>query len=90
MVQKMIAERLLAKIHLDKILEDDSRKDELLSIIVHYFSSHPNVKAKWEARYSAEVKHKNKPKKQMKGNKNEKSEGSFKIISNDTFDDTIK
>ena len=39
-----INERLLSKIHLDKILEDDSRKEELISIIVHYFSSFPNVK----------------------------------------------
>jgi hypothetical protein len=35
MVQNMIAERLLAKIHLDKILENESRKEELISIISH-------------------------------------------------------
>ena len=79
----MIAERLLAKIHLDKILENDSRKDELISIIVHYFSSFPNVKKKWEDRYSAEVKNKNK---KNKGKKHEKSEG-FQVISNDEPDD---
>jgi hypothetical protein len=83
MVQNM-NERLLAKIHLDKILEDDSRKDELISIITHYFSSHPNVKKKWEDRYSAEVKTKNK---KNKGKKHEKSEGSFQVISNDNLDD---
>ena len=79
-------ERILAKIHLDKILEDDSRKDELISIITHYFSSHPNVKKKWEDRYSAEVKTKNK---KNKGKKHEKSEGEnvFQIISNDNPDD---
>jgi hypothetical protein len=81
-----INERLLAKIHLDKILEDDSRKDELISIITHYFSSHPNVKKKWEDRYSAEVKTKNK---KNKGKKHEKSEGEnvFQVISNDNPDD---
>jgi hypothetical protein len=81
-----INERLLAKIHLDKILEDDSRKDELISIITHYFASHPNVKKKWEDRYSAEVKTKNK---KNKGKKHEKSEGEnvFQIISNDNPDD---
>ena len=79
-------ERILAKIHLDKILEDDSRKDELISIITHYFSSHPNVKKKWEDRYSAEVKTKNK---KNKGKKHEKSEGEnvFQVISNDNPDD---
>jgi hypothetical protein len=67
-----INERLLAKIHLDKILEDDSRKDEL--------------KKKWEDRYSAEVKTKNK---KNKGKKHEKSEGEnvFQVISNDNLDD---
>ena len=79
----MIAERLLAKIHLDKILESDSRKDELISIISHYFSSFPNVKKKWEGRYSAEVKNKNR---KNKGKKHEKSEG-FQVISNDMPDD---
>ena len=79
-----INERLLSKIHLDKILEDDSRKEELISIIVHYFSSFPNVKKKWEDRYSAEVKTKNK---KNKGKKHEKSEGVFQIISNDNPDD---
>jgi hypothetical protein len=81
-----INERLLAKIHLDRILEDDSRKDELISIITHYFSSHPNVKKKWEDRYSAEVKTKNK---KNKGKKHEKSEGEnvFQVISNDNPDD---
>ena len=79
-----INERLLAKIHLDRILEDDSRKDELISIITHYFSSHPNVKKKWEDRYSAEVKTKNK---KNKGKKHEKSEGGFQVISNDNLDD---
>jgi hypothetical protein len=85
MVQNM-NERILAKIHLDKILEDDSRKDELISIITHYFSSHPNVKKKWEDRYSAEVKTKNK---KNKGKKHEKSEGEniFQVISNDNPDD---
>jgi hypothetical protein len=83
MVQNM-NERILAKIHLDKILEDDSRKDELISIITHYFSSHPNVKKKWEDRYSAEVKTKNK---KNKGKKHEKSEGGFQVISNDNLDD---
>ena len=77
-------ERLLSKIHLDKILEDDSRKEELISIIVHYFSSFPNVKKKWEDRYSAEVKTKNK---KNKGKKHEKSEGIFQVISNDNPDD---
>ena len=80
----MIAERLLAKIHLDKILENDSRKDELISIIVHYFSSFPNVKKKWEDRYSAEVKNKNK---KNKGKKHEKSSEGFQVISNDEPDD---
>lgn len=79
----MIAERLLAKIHLDKILESDSRKDELISIISHYFSSFPNVKKKWEGRYSAEVKNKNR---KNKGKKHEKREG-FQVISNDMPDD---
>ena len=81
-----INERLLSKIHLDKILEDDSRKEELISIIVHYFSSFPNVKKKWEDRYSAEVKTKNK---KNKGKKHEKSEGEnvFQVISNDNPDD---
>ena len=79
-----INERLLSKIHLDKILEDDSRKEELISIIVHYFSSFPNVKKKWEDRYSAEVKTKNK---KNKGKKHEKSEGIFAVVSNDTPDD---
>ena len=77
-------ERILSKIHLDKILEDDSRKEELISIIVHYFSSFPNVKKKWEDRYSAEVKTKNK---KNKGKKHEKSEGGFQVISNDNLDD---
>jgi len=76
-------ERLLSKIHLDKILQDDSRKEELISIVVHYFSSFPNVKKKWESRYSAEVKNKNK---KNKGKKHEKSEG-FQVISNDMPDD---
>ena len=80
----MIAERLLSKIHLDKILEDDSRKEELISIIVHYFSSFPNVKKKWEDRYSAEIKTKNK---KNKGKKHEKSSEGFQVISNDTPDD---
>jgi len=80
----MIAERLLSKIHLDKILEDDSRKEELISIIVHYFSSFPNVKKKWEDRYSAEVKNKNR---KNKGRKHEKSSEGFQVISNDTPDD---
>ena len=79
-----INERLLSKIHLDKILEDDSRKEELISIIVHYFSSFPNVKKKWEDRYNAEVKTKNK---KNKGKKHEKSEGIFQVISNDNPDD---
>lgn len=77
-------ERLLSKIHLDKILQDDSRKEELISIVVHYFSSFPNVKKKWEDRYSAEVKSKNK---KNKGKKHEKSEGNFQVISNDEPDD---
>ena len=76
-------ERLLSKIHLDKILQDDSRKEELISIISHYFSSFPNVKKKWESRYSAEVKNKNK---KNKGKKHEKSKG-FQVISNDMPDD---
>ena len=76
-------ERLLSKIHLDKILQDDSRKEELISIISHYFSSFPNVKKKWEGRYSAEVKNKNR---KNKGKKHEKSEG-FQVISNDMPDD---
>ena len=80
-------ERILAKIHLDKILENDSRKDELISIITHYFSSFPNVKKKWEGRYSAEVKTKNK---KNKGKKHENSEGSFKVISNDSLDDVTE
>jgi hypothetical protein len=83
MVAKM-NERILSKIHLDKILQDDSRKEELISIIVHYFSSFPNVKKKWEDRYSAEVKNKNR---KNKGKKHEKSEGNFQVISNDEPDD---
>ena len=79
-----INERLLSKIHLDKILEDDSRKEELISIIVHYFSSFPNVKKKWEDRYSAEIKTKNK---KNKGRKYEKKSEGFEVISNDTPDD---
>jgi len=86
MVQK-INSRLFAKIHLDKLLSED-RTNELISIVDHYFSSKPYVMAKLLARYEAEIK--TKTKKQTKGNKNEKSEGSFKIIRNDTFDDTIK
>ena len=84
-----INERLLSKIHLDKILEDDSRKEELISIIVHYLSSFPNVKKKWEDRYSAEVKTKNK---KNKGKKHEKSEGEnvFQVISNDNPDDIVE
>ena len=77
-------ERILSKIHLDKILENDSRKEELISIIVHYFSSFPNVKKKWEDRYSAEVKSKNK---KNKGKKHEKSSEGFQVISNDEPDD---
>ena len=80
-------ERILAKIHLDKILENDSRKDELISIITHYFSSFPNVKKKGEGRYGAEVKTKNK---KNKGKQHEKSEGSFKVISNDNPDDVTE
>ena len=76
-------ERILSKIHLDKILEDDSRKEELISIIVHYFSSFPTVKKKWEDRYSAEVKNKNR---KNKGKKHEKSSEGFQVISNDTPD----
>ena len=79
-----INERLLSKIHLDKILEDDSRKEELISIIVHYFSSFPNVKKKWEDRYSVEIKTKNK---KNKGRKYEKKSEGFQVISNDTPDD---
>ena len=81
-----INERLLSKIHLDKILEDDSRKEELISIIVHYFSSFPKVKKKWEGRYSAEVKTKNK---KNKGKKHEKSEG-FQVVSNNEPDDIVE
>ena len=81
----MIAERLLAKIHLDKILENDSRKNELISIITHYFSSFPNVKKKWEGRYSAEVK--TKTKKQTKGKQNEKLKQEENIVSITTDDD---
>lgn len=77
-------ERLLSKIHLDKILESETRKDELISIISHYFSSFPNVKTKWENRYKAEVKQKLKPK--NKGKQHEKSEGVFQIVSNDDSD----
>ena len=78
-------ERILAKIHRDKILEDDSRKDELISIITHYFSSFPNVKKKWEGRYSAEVK--TKTKKQTKGKQNEKLKQEENIVSITTDDD---
>jgi len=84
MVQNM-NERILAKIHRDKILEDDSRKDELISIITHYFSSFPNVKKKWEDRYSAEVK--TKTKKQTKGKQNEKLKQEENIVSITTDDD---
>lgn len=80
----MIAERLLAKIHLDKILENDSRKNELISIITHYFSSFPNVKKKWEGRYSAEVK--TKTKKQAKGKKQNEKADTTNIVN---IDDTI-
>ena len=86
MVQNM-NERILAKIHLDKILESETRKDELISIISHYFSSFPNVKTKWENRYKAEVKTKNK---KNKGKQHENSEGSFKVISNDSLDDVTE
>lgn len=82
----MIAERLLAKIHLDKILENDSRKNELISIITHYFSSFPNVKKKWEGRYSAEVK--TKTKKQAKGKQNEKAKENENVVSITTDDST--
>ncbi len=90
MVQNMIAERLLAKIHLDKILENESRKEELISIISHYFSSHPNVKTKWELRYSAEIKHKNKPIKKTKGKKHEyeKAKENDNVVSITTDDST--
>ena len=77
-------ERILAKIHRDKILEDDSRKDELISIITHYFSSFPNVKKKWEGRYSAEVK--TKTKKQAKGKKQNEKADKTNIVN---IDDTI-
>ena len=86
MVQNM-NERILAKIHLDKILENDTRKDELISIITHYFSSFPNVKKKWEGRYGAEVKTKNK---KNKGKQHEKKSEGFQVISNDNPDDVIE
>ena len=79
-------ERILAKIHRDRILEDDSRKDELISIITHYFSSFPNVKKKWEGRYSAEVK--TKTKKQTKGKQNAKAKENDNVVSITTDDST--
>tara|TARA_R110002095_G_scaffold164324_2_gene142320 strand:+ start:550 stop:810 length:261 start_codon:yes stop_codon:yes gene_type:complete len=85
MVQNM-NERILAKMHRDKILEDDSRKDELISIITHYFSSFPNVKKKWEGRYSAEVK--TKTKKQTKGKQNAKAKENDNVVSITTDDST--
>ena len=87
MVQQKINDRIFAKIHMDKLLSED-RKDELVSIVSHYFSSKPNVMKKLLARYEAEIK--TKTKKQAKGKKNEKSEGNFQVISNDTPDDTNK
>jgi hypothetical protein len=85
MVEK-INTRLLSKIHLDRILSDDARREELISIISFYFDQHPNTKSKWENRYNSEIKFKNK---KPKGKKHEKSEG-FKVISNDSPDDIVE
>ena len=81
-----INSRLFAKIHLDKLLSED-RKDELISIVDHYFSSKPYVMAKLLARYEAEIK--TKTKKQAKGKKqNEKAEENDNIVSITTDDST--
>jgi hypothetical protein len=55
MVEK-INSRLLSKIHLDRILSDDARREELISIVSFYFDQHPNTKLKWENRYNSEIK----------------------------------
>ena len=83
MVQNM-SERKLADIHLKEILKNDSRKDELISIIEHYFSSKPSAKAKWEKRYSKNTEVKNKPKGRKE--KNDKTEGTFEVASNNIAD----
>jgi hypothetical protein len=81
-----INSRLFAKIHLDKLLSED-RKDELISIVSHYFSSKPYVMAKLLARYEAEIK--TKTKKQAKGKKqNEKAKENDNIVSINTDDST--
>ena len=84
MVQKM-NERIFAKIHMDKLLKE-GRADELISIIAHYFSSMPNVMAKYLARYEAEIK--SKTKKQTKGKQNEKAKENDNIVSITTDDST--
>jgi len=79
-----MSERKLAEIHLKEILENDSRQDELVSMIAHYFSSNPSAKAKWEKRYSENTKVKNKPKGRKE--KNDKTEGTFEVASNNIAD----
>jgi hypothetical protein len=83
MVQQKINDRIFAKIHMDKLLSED-RKDELVSIVSHYFSSKPNVMKKLLARYEAEIK--TKTKKQAKGKKQNEKADKTNIVN---IDDTI-
>lgn len=76
-------ERIFAKIHMDKLLSED-RKEELVSIVAHYFSSKPNVMKKLLARYEAEIK--TKTKKQAKGKKQNEKADKTNIVN---IDDTI-
>ena len=80
-----INEKIFAKIHRDKLLSED-RKDELIPIITHYFSSKPNVMKKLLARYEAEIK--TKTKKQAKGKQNEKAKENENVVSITTDDST--
>jgi len=78
-------ERIFAKIHMDKLLSED-RKEELVSIVAHYFSSKPNVMKKLLARYEAEIK--TKTKKQAKGKHNAKAKENDNVVSITTDDST--
>ena len=75
-------ERLLSKIHLDRLLSDESRKEELISIVAFYFAQHPNTKNKWEGRYNAEIK--SKANKTRKGKHETKKENIISIVPDDT------
>jgi hypothetical protein len=78
-------ERIFAKIHMDKLLSEN-RKEELVSIVAHYFSSKPNVMKKLLARYEAEIK--TKTKKQTKGKQNAKAKENDNVVSITTDDST--